>query len=116
MNLESMIKKAVVKSNRNIFPVISEKDQRLIGILLLDDLRPIMFDQTLYKTVFARDLMQNPPEIIVIGKDKMTDIMKKFKESGAWNLPVVKNDRYIGFISKSKLLTAYRNKLIEVTG
>lgn len=116
MNLESMIKKAVVKSNRNIFPVISEKDQRLIGILLLDDLRPIMFDQTLYKTVFARDLMQNPPEIIVIGKDKMTDIMKKFKESGAWNLPVVKNDRYVGFISKSKLLTAYRNKLIEVTG
>ncbi|TXD50263.1 MULTISPECIES: chloride channel protein [unclassified Polaribacter] len=116
MNLESMIKKAVVKSNRNIFPVISEKDQRLIGILLLDDLRPIMFDQTLYKSVFARDLMQNPPEIIVIGKDKMTDIMKKFKESGAWNLPVVKNDRYIGFISKSKLLTAYRNKLIEVTG
>jgi CIC family chloride channel protein len=116
MNLESMIKKAVVKSNRNIFPVISEKDKRLIGIILLDDLRPIMFDQTLYKSVFARDLMQNPPEIIVIGKDKMTDIMKKFKESGAWNLPVVKNDRYIGFISKSKLLTAYRNKLIEVTG
>ncbi|MCI2229229.1 chloride channel protein [Polaribacter sp. MSW13] len=115
MNLEKMIKQAVVKSNRNIFPVISEKDEKLIGIILLDDLRPIMFDQTLYKTVFARDIMQNPPEIIVIGKDKMTDIMKKFKESNAWNLPVIKNGKYIGFISKSKLLTAYRNKLIEVT-
>jgi len=90
MDLENMIKKAVVKSNRNIFPVISKEEEKLIGIILLDDLRPIMFDQTLYKTIFARDVMQNPPEIIVIGKDKMTDIMKKFKESGAWNLPVIK--------------------------
>lgn len=115
MNLENMIKNAVVKSNRNIFPVLNKESEKLIGIILLDDLRPVMFDQALYKTVFARDLMQNPPEIIVIGKDKMTDIMKKFKESGAWNLPVIKEGKYIGFISKSKLLTAYRNKLIEVT-
>ena len=115
MNLENMIKNAVVKSNRNIFPVLNKESEKLIGIILLDDLRPVMFDQALYKTVFARDLMQNPPEIIVIGRDKMTDIMKKFKESGAWNLPVIKEEKYIGFISKSKLLTAYRNKLIEVT-
>lgn len=115
MNLEEMIKHAVVKSNRNIFPVIRKEDEKLTGIILLDDLRPIMFDRSLYKTVFARDIMQNPPEVIIIGKDKMTDIMKKFKESGAWNLPVVKEGKYIGFISKSKLLTAYRNKLIEVT-
>ncbi|TXD47702.1 chloride channel protein [Polaribacter sp. IC073] len=115
MSLEDMIKKAIVKSNRNIFPVISEKDKKLIGIILLDDLRPIMFDQTLYKTVFARDVMQNPPEIIQVDKDKMTEIMKKFKDSNAWNLPVVKDGKYVGFISKSKLLTAYRNKLIEVT-
>lgn len=115
MTLEEIIKKAVVKSNRNIFPVIDEQDDKLIGIILLDDLRTIMFDQTLYKTVFASDIMQNPPEIIEIGYDKMTDIMRKFKESSAWNLPVVKDKKYIGFISKSKLLTAYRNKLIEVT-
>ncbi|WP_199269121.1 chloride channel protein [Polaribacter sp. L3A8] len=116
MDLEGMIKQAVVKSNRNIFPVINKENNKLTGIILLDDLRPIMFDSALYKTVFARDIMQHPPEIIIIGKDKMTDIMKKFKESGAWNLPVVKEGKYIGFISKSKLLTAYRNKLIEVTG
>jgi CIC family chloride channel protein len=115
MNLENMIKQAVVKSNRNIFPVIRKEDEKLTGIILLDDLRPIMFDRTLYKSVFARDVMQNPPEVIIIGKDKMTDVMKKFKESGAWNLPVVKEEKYIGFISKSKLLTVYRKKLIEVT-
>jgi CIC family chloride channel protein len=74
-----------------------------------------MFDQTLYNTVIAREVMQKPPEVIAVGKDRMTDIMKKFQKSGAWNLPVIENNKYIGFISKSKLLTAYRNKLIEVT-
>ncbi|WP_026288460.1 chloride channel protein [Polaribacter irgensii] len=115
MNLGEMIKKAVVKSNRNIFPVVDEETSKLLGIILLDDIRPIMFDQTLYETVFAREVMQKPPEIIEVGADRMTDIMKKFQKSGAWNLPVIENKKYIGFISKSKLLTAYRNKLIEVT-
>jgi CIC family chloride channel protein len=50
-----------------------------------------------------------------LDKDKMTDIMDKFQSSGAWNLPVIKDEKYIGFISKSKLLTAYRRKLINLT-
>jgi CIC family chloride channel protein len=59
--------------------------------------------------------MHNPPDIIDIEKDKMTVIMKKFQDSNAWNLPVVRDGVYIGFISKSKLLTAYRRKLIALT-
>ena len=115
MSLGEMIKEAVVKSNRNIFPVVDEESNMLLGIILLDDIRPIMFDQALYNKVIAREVMQKPPEVIVVGKDRMTDVMKKFQKSGAWNLPVIENNKYIGFISKSKLLTAYRNKLIEVT-
>ncbi|MCG8183100.1 chloride channel protein [Tenacibaculum piscium] len=115
MSLGAIVHKAVVKSNRNIFPVISEENNKLLGIILVDDIRPIMFDQTLYDAVFARELMHNPPAVINIEKDKMTDIMQKFQKSGAWNLPVIKEDKYYGFISKSKLLTVYRNKLIEVT-
>ena len=115
MTLGEIVHEAVVKSNRNIFPVINEKKQSLEGIILLDDIRPIMFDQSLYKEVLARDVMQNPPEIIDIKNDKMTDIMKKFQDSSAWNLPVVENGKYIGFISKSKLLTAYRRQLINFT-
>jgi CIC family chloride channel protein len=45
----------------------------------------------------------------------MQQVMQKFQDSGAWNLPVIKDERYIGFISKSKLLTAYRRKLINFT-
>jgi CIC family chloride channel protein len=115
MSLGKVVHEAVVKSNRNIFPVIGEKNKELLGIILLDDIRPIMFDQTLYETVFVKELMQNPPAIIDLEKDKMTDIMKKFQRTGAWNLPVIKDTVYYGFISKSKLLTVYRKKLIEVT-
>ena len=115
MNLGQLVKEAVVKSNRNIFPVISRDEEKLLGIILLDDIRSIMFDQSLYKTVFAREVMQKPPAIVEIGKDKMTSVMKKFQDSSAWNLPVIKDGKYYGFISKSKLLTVYRNKLIEVT-
>ena len=113
MNLGEMLKKSVAKSQRNIFPVVDE-EKRFLGIVLLDDIRSIMFDQKQYETTFVSDFMKSAPEIIFYD-DSVEKIMQKFKDSGAWNLPVVKNEKYIGFISKSKLLTAYRNKLIEVT-
>jgi CIC family chloride channel protein len=115
MNLGEIVHTAVIKSNRNIFPVVDAKTKQFRGIILLDDLRPIMFDQDLYPEVRAHEIMQPAPEIIDMDKDKMTDIMKKFQDSSAWNLPVVKDDVYIGFISKSKLLTAYRRQLINFT-
>jgi CIC family chloride channel protein len=115
MNLGEIVNTAVIQSKRNIFPVIKAKTKELVGIILLDDIRSIMFDQDLYGEVMAYDIMQPAPEIIDIEKDKMTEIMQKFQDSGAWNLPVVKNNVYIGFISKSKLLTAYRRQLINFT-
>jgi len=115
MNLGDIVHQAVVKSNRNIFPVVDEKNGSLLGVILLDDIRPIMFDQSMYQEVIASDIMQTPPAIIAWEKDKMTDIMDKFQDSGAWNLPVVKDGKYSGFISKSKLLTSYRRKLINFT-
>lgn len=115
MTLGDIVHKAVVKSSRNIFPVINEKEGTLLGIILLDDIRSVMFNQALYNKVIARDVMHTPPDIIELEKDKMTVIMDKFQDSGAWNLPVLKNGKYIGFITKSKLLTAYRRKLINFT-
>lgn len=115
MTLGEIVHNAVVKSNRNIFPVLNEKTNYLEGIILLDDIRPIMFDQTLYDEVLASEVMHNPPAVIRLGEDIMTDVMKKFQDSGAWNLPVIKDGQYVGFISKSKMLTAYRRKLINFT-
>lgn len=113
MFLGEMLKKAVTTSTRNIFPVINEERQ-FLGIVLLDDIRPVMFDSELYKSVTIETFMKAAPETI-LETDSVEKVMKKFKVSGAWNLPVLKGDKYVGFISKSKLLTAYRNKLVEVT-
>lgn len=114
MTLGEVIREGVVKSSRNIFPV-TDQNNNFKGIILLDDLRPIMFERKLYDTIKVSEIMQAAPEVIDAEKDRMQDIMKKFNETDAWNLPVVRKNKYVGFVSKSKLLTAYRKKLIEVT-
>ena len=112
MSLGEMLHQSVSKSKRNLFPVLDD-EKKLIGIIVLDDIRPMMFDTELYDTVFVKNLMHAPPEIIFYETDNMKQVMKKFQDSGAWNLPVIKNGKYEGFISKSKMLTAYRRKLIN---
>ncbi|MEJ1221671.1 chloride channel protein [Sediminicola sp. 1XM1-17] len=114
MTLGEMLHDSVAKSTRNIFPVIDENDA-LVGIILLDDIREIMFDSSLYESTMVGSLMHSAPEYIFYEKDTMQEVMKKFQDSGAWNLPVIKDGKYHGFISKSKLLTAYRRKLINFT-
>lgn len=114
MNLEQIVNEGVIKSKRNIYPVVDE-NHIFKGIILLDDIRTIMFDKSLYHEMSVVDLMQKAPDVIELNDCRMNDIMKKFQETDAWNLPVVKDGKYVGFISKSKLLTAYRQKLIEVT-
>ena len=114
MCLGNMLHEAVAQSTRNIFPVVDE-NQALVGIVLLDDIREFMFETNLYKTTIVSTFMNNPPEIIFYGQDEMRTVMKKFQYSNAWNLPVVKDGKYLGFVSKSKLLTSYRRELINFT-
>jgi CIC family chloride channel protein len=114
MTLGDMLKNGVSKSNRNLFPVTDE-EQNFIGIILLDNIRSVMFDQTLYNSTTVETFMQKPPEVIYYEDDSMEKVMKKFQTSRAWNLPVIKDNKYYGFVSKSKLLTAYRRELINFT-
>lgn len=114
MSLGEMINHAIIKSNRNIFPV-TDKAGKLEGIVLLDDIREFMFDISRYNTTSVSDFMRGAPASIQYGADSMQQVMQKFQDSAAWNLPVLKDGKYIGFISKSKLLTAYRRKLINFT-
>lgn len=112
--LGELITNAIVKSNRNIFPVTDEHN-KLAGIVLLDDIREFMFDTSRYNTTRITDFMRSAPAYIQYGEDSMQQVMLKFQNSAAWNLPVIQDGKYIGFISKSKLLTAYRRKLINFT-
>ncbi|MGY5352396.1 chloride channel protein [Wenyingzhuangia sp. IMCC45533] len=111
MTLGELVHKAIVKSKRNNFPVVN-KDKELIGVLHMDDIRPIMFNTELYENTVVADLMVAPVEVIDYDNDSMEVIMDKFKISSAWNLPIIKDGKYHGFISKSRLLNVYRRKLI----
>ncbi len=114
MTLGNMLHESVAKSTRNIFPVVDDA-QVLVGIVLLDDIREFMFDTKLYKKTTVETYMHRPPDQIIYEKDNMQTVMQKFQDSGAWNLPVIKHGKYLGFVSKSKLLTAYRRELINFT-
>ena len=109
--LETLIQ-AISRSKRNIFPVIA--NNMLVGIVLLDDIRHIIFNTEMYATTYVRDLMILPPAH-VSPDDPMDEVMKKFEETGSWNLPVIKNGKYIGFLSKSKLFSVYRKWLLDIT-
>lgn len=113
-NLGEIVNKGVINSSRNLFPVV-DKNNMFKGVVLLDDIRTIMFDQKLYEEVKLVDIMQQAPEVIDLENCTMKGIMQKFQNSNAWNLPIVENGIYKGFVSKSKLLTAYRQKLIDLS-
>lgn len=103
--------KIVSKSRRNIFPVVDE-DNYLLGIVLLDNIREIIFKPAQYDKVKVMDIMHIPPET-VSADENMESVMRKFEDSDAWNLPVVDNMKYVGFISKSKIFSAYRKILLQ---
>ncbi|MBO4944448.1 MAG: chloride channel protein [Muribaculaceae bacterium] len=109
MSLKEMVK-VIARSNRNLFPVL-DGEKKLIGIVLLDDIRNIMFRPDLYRRMFVDKFMAAPPGRIVVG-EPMEKVMKTFDDTGAWNLPVVDPDgTYVGFVSKSKIFNSYRRVL-----
>lgn len=101
----------IEQSRRNIFPVL-DKDEKLVGIVLLDDVREIIFERHMYNLVLIKDVMIKPPAIIDI-KENTYDIVKKFDELNVWNLPVTIEGKYAGFISKSSILSHYRDLLVK---
>lgn len=106
--------KAISKSSRNIFPVL-DADARFQGYVSLENVRRDMFNTSLYSKRFVYNYLQSAPEY-VFENEGMDSVMKKFEVSGAWNLPVVKEDRtYVGFVSKSKIFSSYREELRELS-
>jgi len=101
----------ISKSSRNIFPVV-DANERLLGIITLDEVRNIMFRADLYQRFRMRELMISPPALLSIN-DSMEAVMKTFEKTGAWNLPVVDNGKYVGFVSKAAIFNVYRRMLVN---
>jgi CIC family chloride channel protein len=107
-NLGDLVKQ-ISRSNRNIFPVVDEFDI-LEGVVLLDDVRDRMFNTELYDKITVRDLMTIPPTYIDLS-ERGDAVLEAFERTGAWNLPVLDKGQYVGFISKSRIFSAYRELL-----
>ena len=104
----------VATSKRNIFPVIDDRNH-FHGYVSLEDIRQDMFHTELYDKMHVYNFMQSAPAYVYID-ERMDSVMDKFEKTAAWNLPVVDHDRtYIGFVSKSKIFSAYRNQLKQVS-
>ena len=105
------IVETIKHSKRNTFPVV-KKNNKLLGIIYLDNVRGEMFNTEHYDTVTAKEVMRKA-SMVIDTKEDIFAIMRKFEESGQWNLPVVENEIYIGFLSKSSILDKYRHELLE---
>lgn len=113
MDLGQMVK-TISQSSRNLFPVINAKKE-LIGVVVLDDIRNIIFRQELYHRYHVADFMVSP-QARIITTDSMEVVMEKFDTTNSWNLPVVdENNIYIGCVSKSKMLSTYRQMMVDLS-
>jgi len=105
--------KIISKSRRNLFPVVNTKTKALVGIVLVDEVRNIMFRPDLYNRFKVRKLMTSPPALLNVTMP-MEKVMNIFEDTGSWYLPVVdENKVYLGFVSKSKIFNSYRKVLVH---
>ena len=104
----------IALSSRNIFPVVDSKEH-FQGYVSLEDVRKDMFKKELYDKMHVYNYMKSSPAY-VFPEEKMESVMKKFEKTDAWNLPVIDEERtYLGFVSKSKIFSAYRDRLRQVS-
>jgi len=101
--------KVIANATRNIFPVV-DKQNNFYGIVIMDQIRHIMFQPELYETTKVRDLMFHPSNIIELSDD-METVAGKFQHSGKYNLVVLDKGKYVGFISRANMFSHYRQLL-----
>jgi CIC family chloride channel protein len=102
--------KLVAKSQRNVFPV-TDKENNFLGVIFINDIRHIIFEHEQYDSVYISNLMYMPDTIVDQGAT-MEDVAQKFAETSHYNLPVLKDGKYIGFVSRANVFSAYR-KLVK---
>lgn len=108
------VSQLISESTAAVFPVL-DSDGRFVGMLEMDDIRKHMFESETFGKLRVRDLMHAPLDF-VYEDEKMESVMRKFDRTGVWRLPVITHERiYLGFISRSRILAAYREELKLIT-
>lgn len=103
----------IARSKRDLFPVVDEEG-KMLGMIKMNDIRNLMFDQELYEKISVRDLMYMP-EFFISPNDPIEVIAEKFKSCGRYNLAVLDDGKYIGFISRARVFSAYRDTMADLS-
>jgi CIC family chloride channel protein len=101
--------KIVARSTRNIYPVVNHEGT-FCGVVMLDNIRQIMFDQSIYDVTYVKDLLFMP-DYAIKPEDSMDTVVQLFQQSDRYNLPVLDNGKYLGFISRATVFSQYRELL-----
>ena len=101
--------KVVEKSKRDLYPVIDEENY-FLGLITLNNIRAIMFDKKKYHKINVKDLMEQPPLTVEIN-ESMESVAQKLQILNAYNIVVLENGKYKGFVSRARVFSYYRNLL-----
>lgn len=104
---------AIARSKRDLFPVV-DKDGILLGMIKMNDIRHLIFEQELYEKITVSDLMYMP-EFFISPEDSMKVVVNKFETSGRYNLAVISEGKYLGFISRARVFTSYRKSVVDIS-
>ena len=102
----------VSSSKRNIFPVV-DKHGVFCGHVLFDDVRSILFDEQYYDQSIQNFAVL--PDYVIHPDEPMEEIVKKFQKSGKYNIPVIQDGKYLGYISRANVFSAYRSMMSEIS-
>jgi len=105
--------KIIKKAHRNIFPVVDDQG-RFHGIVKMDDIRHVMFDPAMYDNVHVRDLMFMP-QYTISRDESMEEVARKFQVSQRYNIAVLEDGKYLGFVSRARVFSAYREMLKRIS-
>ncbi len=102
--------KILAATDANIFPVLTVAGE-LEGVIWIDEIRRQIYGGDTDDVTVA-DIMVTPPAIIQ-SSDTVSRVMDLFDKLDVWQLPVVDAGRFTGFVSKSALLSKYRQIIIK---
>ena len=111
-SLEELIE--VLKTTSQILIPVLDENEQLMGVIRLNEIRPIILSPFQVKHTSVKEIIRPPKEIILYDETADT-MMDKFENSQTTLLPVLKEGKFIGFISKYHILEEYRKKLISMT-
>ena len=103
----------IARSKRDMFPVVDENGM-MLGMIKLNDIRNLMFEQELYEKISVSDLMYMP-EFFISPKDSVEVVVEKFKACKRYNLAVIDEGQYIGFISRARVFSVYRDTMADLS-